>query len=414
MAIAETRTLLPLDTFAKLLGVDPLHFNQVALSIQNAGGDEPDPVVLCDQLTLQYDWQGSDAVSRNQIAQVIADAEHDMAEWLGFKPALDWEINERIEIVKPQNPNLLAVTGLDLRGQAFPMQTRWGYVHSGGIEAKTLITAGASVVYTDADGDGYFETATVTVATSVTDSDEIALYYPGQSAADAYEIRPITASITGGVATITCRREQLVLLSLIEGFLPLTVEGTDNTLFLTTADVYRHWTDPSSMVQWEWEGLPLICSCLGSGTCPNCLIGTQTGCVVVRDEKVGLIAGIPATYDATDGSYTYAFWSGYRVPDRAHVWYRAGLWDPRGKKGALPPRFARAVAYMAAARLDRPLCSCSNIEEMVKFWAEDKALNVKDQSSWTNSAKLLECPFGTRRGEIEAWKLVSRERIVNH
>jgi hypothetical protein len=68
---------------------------------------------------------------------------------------------------------------------------------------------------------------------------------------------------------------------------------------------------------------------------------------------------------------------------------------------------------MATARLERPFCHCGVLTALAEKLQTDLALTDPDQS-YSLPFSLLDNPFGTRRGEMEAWKRVSnyKDRIV--
>src|SRR5258706_9508354 len=212
MARASTPTLLSLDRFFQIAGIHPLHANQVYVV-------DLAPTVECDTTILQHSWQMNDGVSREEIAQAIAEAETDIETFLKFSPAPKYYN----EIVKPQGhyrapPHyglpLGHIYGAALQPKLLDL-TR-GYFQSGGIRATNLLTAASSISYTDTDLDGYKETATVTInaVPATVLEDEIKVYYPGMPSEDTtWQIRPIQVTINRitSIATITFKREQALL-----------------------------------------------------------------------------------------------------------------------------------------------------------------------------------------------------------
>lgn len=406
MAIATTRTLLPLDRFAAICGIHPLHFNQVVVA-------DIAPASVCDMPMIKYSWQDADRVGREEIAQAIADAENIIAQYTGFYPAPKWIADERLSWPQPLWPEIFNSNARNVRGHRQSLRTRFGHVISGGIEAKTLIDDADAIVYTDADGDGYDETATIVTPTTVTDPQEIAIYYPGKSGADEWEIRPITVSISGGNATIVCRREQLVIESLLEALDPSSVDGLTNGNFLTAVDVYRHWNDPSQQVQFMWEG----CACDGSG-CESCQHSTQYGCLLTRNYKLGFVVPSPATWNTTDLIWDEDTYSVTRAPEQARIWYYAGYRDMKlsNPNVRMNQEWERAVTYLALSMLDRPLCACRPLQAFVQHWSTDLAYNTATAattSSFTLSRKVLDNPIGTTRGAVHAWQLIKKERLFD-
>lgn len=406
MAIATTRTLLPLDRFFQIIGLHPLHGNQVVVA-------DLAPDTVCDMPVVKYSWQNADAVGREEIAQAIAQAEAILELHAGFSPVPRWVADERIQGIRPLWPEMFTGNAHNVRGMPTSLRTQLGHVISGGIEAKTLIEAAVAITYTDVDSDGYNETATIIVATSITDPQEIAIYYPGQAAADAYEIRPIKVTITAGNATIVCRREQLLIESLQEQFNPRGADGLVDANFLDEVDVYRHYNDPSQQVQFMWEG----CACDGTG-CEACSHSTQYGCLLTRNYKLGIVVPHPGTWDSDLLHWDTACYSVPRAPEQARLWYYAGYRNMRSLTPniSMDGEWERAVTYLALSLLDRPLCACKPLEAFVSYWKEDLSYNQASatvSTSFTLSRRRLDNPIGTTRGALNAWRLIQRTRIFD-
>lgn len=405
MGVASTPTLLPLDSFARHANINPIHFNGVYL---------PDLAEQsCGNGLTQYSWQAFDRVSREEVAQAIADAELLIMQNLRYPLAPMWVADEKLQMAQPANPTLLYGVGRDIRGFNLSVKTDWGYVISGGREQKTIIDDAAAVVYSNtlASFATYLDTATVTVATTVTDPEEIAVFYPGLAGDPAWEIKPIKVSIAAGTAVITFQRAQCILKSILEDMAWVPVLGTDDSKFLTTVDVYRKYNDASVQAIFATDN---ACSC-GLSTCETCGYSVQTGCATVKNDRLGLVSLAPGTWDATDEVYTTAYWTDCRSADRVRLWYRAGwrnmsLATPNLTMDAM---WARAVTYLALALLDRPLCGCEALRAFTAHWKEDLGINVSNQaaSSSVQLGTLLNNPIGTTRGAIYAWRLVQRNAL---
>lgn len=402
MAIAlETKTLLPLDRFAQIIGLHPLHFNQVAI----------DNLPVCTKQMMQYTWQTADAISREEIAIAISDAERELTDYLGFPPGPIWVKDERINTERPWDPTLFS-HNRDIRGFWQALKINWGHYISGGIDQKVLLSASAPIVYSDVDSDLYDETATITIPTTVLDEDQIAIYYPGKAGADEYEIRPIKVAISGGNAVITCRREQLVLENLLTPLSPTVVLGTNNANFLTAVDVYRHYNDPQLQVEFMWRQAE-CCSCGNTG-CASCTYVVQPGCLTAKNYELGLVSAHPATWDVTNQEFTFADFSVCRQPDRVRLYYRAGwrnhsLFTPNV---TLDQQWARAIALLALTKMDRPICSCTAVSQSMQYWTIDLRASVgtsaRSNSYRITTHELENCPFGTTRAGMEVWRLARR------
>lgn len=392
-----TRTLLPLDRFAQLVGLHPLHFNGVHV----------DKMPVCSKTLMQYTWQTADAVSREEIAQAISEAERDLADYIGFPVAPMWVSDERINFTQPYMPELV--------NPGFPQQlkTRYGHIITGGIEQKVLIDDAAPVVYTDPDGDGYKETATITVTTTLNDLDyeQIAIYYPGHSGDSEWEIRPITVVINMGTATITCRREQLVKESLLTGLTANDVDGLIDTNFLTTVDVYRHYNDPQLQAEFLWSGSCTYCS--GSG-CNACVYIAQNGCIRVNNNKLGLVIPNPGAWNVSTQQFDTAVYTECRQPDRVRLWYQAGWRDMSlaTHNITMDRIWAQAVSRLALTKLDRPICSCHAVSQTMQHWTLDVREAVgtaaKNVSRKATTYELDNCPFGTTLAGLDVWRMARR------
>lgn len=415
MSRAIQRTLLPLDTWAAIVGIDPRHFNQVISDAR--------PVTTCEKVWKQYAWQEAQAVSREDVAIAIAQAERAMARQLKYDLLPTWQVDERHKVTQPGAPEVVNVGVQTTQGYPMGFKTDFGQFISGGVDGKTVIEAGAAVVYTDEDGDLYPETATISVATTVTDPQEIALYFAGQNGADGFEIRPLndpitrlrSVTISGGVVTIVCAREQLVDLDLWNALDPEAVDGEDDTKFVATVDVYRHRNNPEQQVTFLWGPRFGLCDC-GSTTCPSCAHSTQGGCLLAADYESGLVRFSPATFDSSDETFTQANFVVGRSPDNVRAWYYAGFRDNRqiAPNLEMSDEFARTVTYLSMTYLTRPLCSCSNVENLVKRMTTDLAEEASTPSaslSFQTNGDELSNPFGSMRGAVQAWRQIREEKL---
>jgi len=397
------RTLLPLDTWAQIMGLDLRHFRQVVTNEkQNTS---------CDKVWKQYAWQEADQVGRYDVALAIQQAEEEIAQYLGYKLLPTWEVDERMVAPKPGATELLNVWMRDARGFYLSTNTRYGRFVSGGIEAKTLIESDVAVNYSQLPNGAYI--GTIEFMTTVEDVQELAVFYPCEST-DEWEIRPfVSASISGGVATMVFRKEQMVLPELIEALDPGPADGDGDTDFLATVDVYRRYNDPSQQVQLIWSPEISNCSC-GLNTCPECTHSTQWGCLRCVDWNAGQVVYRPADWDSDDEEFDCADPTVCRAPDRLRLWYRAGLQDKRKPYPLLQmdEKWARAVTWYSLKFLDRPICGCNNVERLVHHWNFDMSVQPIDGASYRLSDAELQNPLGRTRGALNAWKLINQPNQI--
>lgn len=395
MARAEIQTQLPLDVFAKFAGIHPLHFNQIGQG--NCGG-----------VIYQHGWQMASGVGREDIAIAIAHAEELIEDWLKFPMLPRW--------IEAETVAGSTVSHIEL--------ARRKYI-TGGVMAKVLIEDEVTVAYSDADGDGYEETATISVlGSTILNPEEIALFYPasavGWSGDDAWEIRPIRVEIdqATGDTTITCRREQLVIPDETEAIDPDEVDSTVDASFLETVDVYRRYNDPQRQVQFFWG-----CHICGETTgCSACNYTTQYGCLRGVDPELSVVHASPATWNTDDLVFDSAQWAvhpWHARPMKMRLWYQAGNRDERQRRPNvdIAQRYAQAITALAMAFLPGPLCSC--MTKTHALWSEDLAAQVSegDGTSSTSSSfkignRVLNNPFGTTRGAQRAWELVAKDRLA--
>lgn len=404
-------TLLPVYQFAKVLQLHPLHVMGVAVDIGSAAS------TVCINAISQYSWQDADGVSREELSQAISEAENDLARELGYWPMPQWTWDERRDITQP--PGQWYQSLRDIRLDWSSVKATKGYLIAGGVRAKDLILAGRPITYTDLDGDGYLETATVTCAVgTITDVEEIAVYYPDLSGDDEWEIRPINVSITGGTATITFRREQAVLKVLYERLDAGTVDGAQDANFLTAVDVYRKYHDPSVQAQLVWRSVGDGCYCSGEVSCVSCGLTIQPACMTVKDQKLGIVTTTPGTWDSDTQTYGYASPDVCsRRPDYVRLWYRSGWKDMSlvTPNVTMARRWQRAVAKLAISKLDRIICSCRGVSDVQSHWSADlrrsKSTRGESNNYRVTNYELENNPFGTTIAAMEVWRDVRRATL---
>lgn len=419
MARASVPTLLSLDRWAEIFGINPLSFNQLTSTLVDVGN--------CGEVWYQHAWQKTDRVGREDISRAIKTAEDRLMATLGYSVLPVWIADERVKTERPARPELYASGSQNLRGQLKSVTSRWGYVVSGGrrqkdpIKADVAITDAAGVVF-DLDGDGYKETVRFTVDITDVGLDsacEIHVYYPVSNALvlvggmDEWEVRPITVSITGNTATIEFKRWQVVSAAALAILDADDLDAAVEASYEGTVDIYRVWNDPQSMctLMWEHDQDPIGCAVCNGAGCVSCAFRTQVGCFHVRDERLGIIAYTPATWDATNDRFNRAGYTVCRDPDQLRIWYYAGYQSDNPNVDCptvqLDPFFERIIAEYAAGLVDRPICECNNIERYVDYLREDLARVGRDSPSYQVTASDLDNPLGTVRGAVEAWRKIT-------
>lgn len=418
MARASTPTLLSLDRFARILGISPPHFNSGdSDTVFPIGGG-------CSDVWFQYQWQKNDRVSREELARLIYDAEQDIARELGYYPAPHWIAQEQHKFPRHHRRDVYRRGGLNVRAQRVSVRTRFGkFIQGGQRDVDTLIdtatVAGGELVYNLAIT---ALTATITVATALTDTCEIKVYFAGRSGAPEWEIRPERSkSIVGINVVIVFDAWMFINPDLWEAY-PTTIGGLDTVditnvaNLVTSVEVRREFNDfTANAATFFWEPTPAalavgsFCTSCGGSGCAACSLIAQNGCLHVRNTDAGIVVPTPGTYSDDDAAWSQDAFTECRDPDQVRLFYYAGDQDNRFLDGMtcepLSDYWAHAIAWLAAARLERDLCSCSNVKTVTERLRTDLALI--GETSFQVDPILLSNPFGTRRGEVQAWQRVN-------
>ena len=403
-------TLLSLSKFAKILGINPAHFwgGSAYNLIPQVFPVQPN----CSSVWYQYQWQDADRTGRYDIALEIQLAEQEVADFLGYWPAPFFVADKERPYPRPYRREYFGAGG-DIRGLAKSVSANYGRIIAGGRRAVSLIDDAVAVVYSDPDGDGFSETATITAATTLTDVNEIKVYQAGRDGDMEWEIRDVRSkTITGGNVVIVVDSWLMIDPALYEvmvndgGMVAIDISTTGN--FVVTVDVYREYVDTTQAAAvFYWENAYVDCATCGGLGCEACGQVTQDGCLRIRNADTGIVVPRPASYDAEDEQWDASSFSGGREPDRVRLWYYAGERSKEYLAGRttdpMPYSIAQAIAFMAIARLERPLCECGNVESLYSALREDLTANLRDVSYFLAEEARVN-PFGTKRGEVLAWR----------
>jgi hypothetical protein len=412
-------THLSLPYYAKIMGISPVHF-------QGAITNTVFPITRnsCQDLWPRYSWQSSDRVSHEDLSRAIYDAEQEIAQVLHHFVAPTWVAQEVHRFPLFYRRDLFKRGALNNRGARASLRTKWGKVIAPGQRDLTPIgtatVTGNSLAYTDEDGDGFAETATVELATTLTDACEIKVYFSETGGAQEWEIRePRSKSISNGTVTLVFDSWLFINPDLQstyptnEGFTAIDISTITN--YVSSVDVYREFNDTTeTSATFYWEPDPpatnVFCGTCGGVGCEACVLTTQDGCLYIRNAELGEVVPQPATYSVSDTQWGGAAFTVCRDPDMVKLWYYAGQYDNRFLTGQscqpLANDMARTIANLATARLERPFCSCANVTALAEHLRVDLA--HAGEVSFQIPPEDLSNPFGTRRGEIMAWRKISK------
>ena len=420
MARASTPTLLSLDHFATILGYAPPSFNSAYSNFVFPGD-------LACRTIWQYEWQSHDAVSREEIAREIEIAERDIANYMGWWPAPKWIAQDVKMYPRFHRPEYYSGAGVNVRFQLKSLKGGYGKIIEPGQRAVSDRIgvpslggpAASNFAFSSAIGPATFdETVTVTQDTTETDECEVKVYFTGHNGDPEWEIRPArTKAIAAGTFTATFYAWQFIDPDLWETLPSHAEDGTPavdldvGASYVAEVDVYREYNDPtatSAVFYWEPEPSDIgggIC-CGGTG-CVRCTLTEQEGCATLRNAELGYLTAAPAAYDDDDATWDSAAWSVCRDPDQVKLYYYCGDLSELNRAGrrcdGLSDTWARVIAHLATARLRRPLCDCSGVSSLVDWLQTDLALATREATHtvlWDD----LSNPFGTRNGEMEAYR----------
>lgn len=408
-----TPTKLSLDRWARIMGLNPLHFWGVDMaSLSRSAGQGP----ICDSAWFQYEWQNVGAVSRDDVARAIAEAEAEIEELVGYHLLPDWRYDEWQPSYRPLRKEFFNLNSRDLRGFQQGVTAQRGYAISGGIRGFAEVSYGEAIAYSNTippvDYDN-LATVTFTIAAEIDDC-EIAVYYPGHPGDDSWRILPVSVSHTAGLTyTVTFARQQCLIEAFLNSYDLASLrgaDGLDDANFLDTVDVGRVYLDPSQQATLLWEpngecSLNSSSSNIGDGW------SAQTGVLLPRgDPRLGQFAYQAANYDAATGTWSAASFPYNRAPDLVRLWYYSGLRDQRKACPLveMDDEWSRVVAHFAASKLDKPPCVCAKAGW--EYWRQDLASTggAEQLSSFQLSVSDLGNTLGTRRGAIEAWRRIKR------
>lgn len=409
--------LMPLDIWRQEIGISPWHFWGLAdASIV--------PIVSkCSTLVLEYAWQGSDAAGRDDIRRALERAEEKLKKYLQYRVAPQY-VEETVAWPRHYETPLTRMHNHDATGRRVAVFAPEGYIRQMGIEQLTAIgtatVAGGALAYSALFHPTLQDTFTITLPTTVTDPDQIAVYFAsadrwdGTAVGDKWRVQPIRAVISGGNVVITGRKWLLVKPLLYQNPVLHALDPTVATNFVTSLEVYQRTTNQNgntvttSQATLTYESNECA-SCWGPCWCagaPSSSDPGTTGQVIaragIRDSVLGEVTPGAATYNATAGTWSSAWCcGGFCDPDRVTLRYLAGA--PL-EDGQMAQHWQQVVAQLGAAELKRRICACRETNERLHDLQQDLTLESTQTERYAVAPEDLSNPFGTRRGHVQAWR----------
>lgn len=372
----------------------------------------------CNDVIREYSWQAADEAGRADIRQKIMDAESLMLDNAGFYPAPVYS-----ESIHPwprfQDQRLYRMGRMDARGGFIPILLNEGQVRDCGIKAYTELADAAAITYTDQDGDGLAETFTCSAPTTITDPDEIAIYFQpsdrlfnDSSLSDRWRIEPVNVSFLMGTVTITGKRWLCVKPTLYEDRDHYPIDPTVNANFITHVMIYRRYTytegidsnvDSQSALIWESKPCAWGCGCGATdGSTDPYSEGWVAGRCGIRNNDTGEVIPAEAVYDATALKWSHPCdcLNTCGEPDKVLIRYLAGY--PLDSYGWMAKQYRALISRLAAAEMTRRICACDAANREWSNWQFDLA-RQDGPETYAVSDNVLMNPLGSRRGHVYAW-----------
>lgn len=302
-----------------------------------------------------------------------------------------WEAQVEIE-TETDFPVLRRWIAAEQRPYSFPLFALNAWVFDGGVRATDTIEADAAVTHV-ADAGGRAQNSTVgPIATTVTDVNEIRVYYPASLNVEGpVEIDPSDVDISGGFVTISIPRSRLV--TPVQADNPRTgIEYGDATNFLSIVDVVHVYHDASVNATIVWPHRTSTCTSSWALCCLTCGEYTRTACIYVKNPELGVLDVLPATYSSGAWSVNSCACS---TPAHAILNYRAG-------PVTMSPQARDAVIRLAHTKMPDEPCGCPNAQRM---WKEDRTIPA------TMTRERANCRYGLSNGAWTAWQFSQAMKV---
>lgn len=332
----------------------------------------------------------------NDLGKGITRALTKMTGQLGFYPRPVY-ITERIPL------------GQGAPYQLQSLKTRYGYIQAIGQRALTALDSGASVAYTDEDGDSVLDTGTVTVVmgSAPPSASEIQMFFtvadialPSAAVGDErYQIEPATVQVDTGTNTITITAHiayfvrpplwrQAYAAPNYNPHNKNVLDTTDAANYVTEVDVYRVYPDDTNAVtlrrrkrsctscEWEWD--------------------TAAEVADIENSLLGLINLSEASCGCWRGGWAYvdvSYFAGYPIPNYS------GTSQDILYTGEPEPALTEALVRLANCEQPRNPNTFSN--DIATRWQTD------NEYQKFQGEPMDKTPLGSKIGQRAAWDIVS-------
>lgn len=386
MALANTITKTNINTFAEWMNIHPLSFNNLDLS-----SCFDDFTAIC-AFWNQYPYNNPVFLSRETLAKTLMLSEAKVENVVNTTIRPTFIMGETKSYLDNEYFDKSRRTQMPITSQKF--MTNYMNIDGFGQKKLELIESDVIVSYHDDDFDTIYELARSTIdVTNVDnfDSKNIKVYYQGHFGDPKYEIRFTVVSVIDNILTITMnfyemlRLENIFTTSFVR---QRALSACNQNLFQQLIDVGYETLD-TTMPHGKIYFTDLGCT-------NGCEESFVYFCATILDEHLGIFSIIPKEIDeeghliinssvCISGRIT-------RIEYNYHTYTNDEL-------------LQEAVFVLTAANLPLNLCNCDCIHSYLEHLQVDTALRTKE-SNFTIPFSLMGNEFGSKVGELEAYKLV--------
>jgi hypothetical protein len=286
------------------------------------------------------------------------------------------------------------------------VRARWRHIQAVGRRATQLLGDGnTAIVYSDEDGDGVDDTATITITdaaiASISDPTEIQAFFRTADslapveADERWQIEPLRVEISGTTATLTGHRSLFVSPALWR--LPYRSPNynsssknsgttTDAANFITNVAIYRVYPDSAGAVRFHMTS---------ARNCATCAVDYCDGTATIQDAENGYLRVCSDCATGVCVGYTKA----------VEIHYLAGY--PLDAITGQPD----SALTIAILRLANTLMSYEpqdTKDALSRQWLHDFELMPAAELA----PDVINNPFGLRRGQIAAFRTLKNYRAV--
>ena len=386
MTRVSTATLLSLEQYFELLGLQPTHAQNVIC--------QAFPVRTDVTSTLfKYSWQEFSHAGHEEIAYAISQAEVMITEMLGYFPA-PCAVEEELQYYPFQHDADINVRSMP-PSRYTTVKLKNNKFIKGGRRQLDLLERAADIVYSSEDGDTYDEFATITVAGVTTTGwreKDIAVYRVGYGTELEERVRGLRVAFSGTDIIITGNSALFVDPELWEQSTGgRAINGDVAGNFLDHVDVYHEYissdTDSYCAVEYLYQ----------DADAPIPLFTASRGSMQVFDDKRSVVSLIPGVWNTTTLVWDNACLS--FVPNLIKGYYQSGV--DSDKQGRMKMPYARAIAALATALITKPIVTVGPQDNLQHHW---QAVPPPEYLNYAQAS----CPWGSRNGAYEAYSFMLR------